>query len=153
MTLSLPFSQSSFEQNVSVQRKWMRFSAILLFRNKAGNAGPSRKNAGNKPKCGISRGMVDTYAVIIMVTSPLGSLLLNPWITTSIERFQDVLLFALSGMRNVRFLFCSNGNFSESCKSGENYEISDSLSDLSDCLVSTCGCTWQQADTHVDAMD
>ena len=55
MTLSLPFSQRSFEQNVSVQRKLMRFSAIyLLFRNKARNAGRSRKNAGNKPKCRIS---------------------------------------------------------------------------------------------------
>ena len=33
----------------------LRFSAIFLFRNKARNAGRSRKNAGNKPNCGISR--------------------------------------------------------------------------------------------------
>ena len=50
--LSLTFSQSVFEQNVSVQIKLLRF---LLFRNKARNAGRSGKNAGNKAKCGISR--------------------------------------------------------------------------------------------------
>ena len=49
------FSQSFFEQNVSVQVKLLRFSAIFLFRNKARNAGRSGKNAGNKTKCGISR--------------------------------------------------------------------------------------------------
>ena len=31
------------------------FQRFLLFRNKARNAGRSRKNAGNKPKCRISR--------------------------------------------------------------------------------------------------
>ena len=52
MTLLLTFSQSFFEQNVSVQLKLLRF---LLFRNKARNAGRFCKNAGNKPTCGISR--------------------------------------------------------------------------------------------------
>ena len=31
------------------------FQRFLLFQNKARNAGRSRKNAGNKQKCGISR--------------------------------------------------------------------------------------------------
>ena len=31
------------------------FQRFLLFQNKARNAGRFRKNAGNKPKCGISR--------------------------------------------------------------------------------------------------
>ena len=46
MTLSLPFSERSFEQKVSLQRTLLRFSAILLFRNEARHAGQSRKNAG-----------------------------------------------------------------------------------------------------------
>ena len=54
VTLSLMFSQSFVEQNVSVQLKLLRFQRFLLFRNKARNAGRSDKNAGNKPKCGIS---------------------------------------------------------------------------------------------------
>ena len=41
--LSLTFSQSSVDQNVSVQLKLLRFS---LFQNKARNAGRSDKNAG-----------------------------------------------------------------------------------------------------------
>ena len=56
MTLSLTFSQSFLEQNVSVQlKKNAIFSNFLLFRNKAKNAVCSGKNAGNKLKCGISR--------------------------------------------------------------------------------------------------
>ena len=31
------------------------FQRFFYFRNKARNAGRSRKNAGNKPKCGLSR--------------------------------------------------------------------------------------------------
>ena len=46
MMLSLPFSQSSFEQNVSVERKLIAISRNFLFRNKARNAGRSRKNVG-----------------------------------------------------------------------------------------------------------
>ena len=45
MILSLTFSQSFFEQNVSVQLKLLRFSAIL-FQNKARNAGRSGENTG-----------------------------------------------------------------------------------------------------------
>ena len=36
-------------------KKICDFQRFLLFRNKARNAGRSRKNAGNKAKCGISR--------------------------------------------------------------------------------------------------
>lgn len=46
MTLSLTFSQSIFEQNVSVQLNYCDFQRFLLFRNKARNAGRSGKNAG-----------------------------------------------------------------------------------------------------------
>ena len=34
---------------------YCNFQRFLLFQNKARNAGCSRKNAGNKQKCGISR--------------------------------------------------------------------------------------------------
>ena len=54
VTLSLTFSESFFKQNVSVERKLLRFSSIFLFQNKARNAGRSHKNAGNEPKCVIS---------------------------------------------------------------------------------------------------
>ena len=49
------FSQSFFEQNVSVQSSNCDFKQFFLFRNKARNAGRSSKNAGNKHKYGISR--------------------------------------------------------------------------------------------------
>ena len=45
MILSLTFSQSFFEQNVSVQLKLLRLSAIF-FQNKARNAGRSGENTG-----------------------------------------------------------------------------------------------------------
>ena len=59
----MTFSQSFFEQNVSVQLKLLRFSSIFLLRNKARNAGRSRKNAGMRDfphDCGT----VDTYDII-----------------------------------------------------------------------------------------
>ena len=58
MTLSLTFSQSFFEQNVSVQLKLVHFSAIFViskFSQKCGTFSQKGGNAGNKPKCGISR--------------------------------------------------------------------------------------------------
>ena len=39
----------------SYSENYCDFQQFLLFRNKARNAGHSRKNAGNKPKCGIFR--------------------------------------------------------------------------------------------------
>ena len=48
------FSQSSFEQNSSVQLKLLRFSAIFLLRKKSQKCGTFCKkcvNAGIKPKC------------------------------------------------------------------------------------------------------
>ena len=56
--LSLTFSQSFFEQNVSVQLKLLRFSAIFFsskLSQKCGTFWRKYGNAGNKPKCGISR--------------------------------------------------------------------------------------------------
>ena len=66
MTLSLTFSQSFVEQNVSVQLKLLRFSAI--FRNKARNAGRSDKNAGMREITKMREfphdcGTVDTYVI------------------------------------------------------------------------------------------
>ena len=40
------FSHSLFEQNVSVQLKLLRFSAIFFLQNKARNAGRSGENTG-----------------------------------------------------------------------------------------------------------
>ena len=60
--LSLTFSQSFFEQNVSIQLKLLRFSSILVtFEIKPEMQDVLEKmrelsqNAGIKPKCGISR--------------------------------------------------------------------------------------------------
>ena len=50
MILSLTFSQSFFEQNVSEQLKLLRFSAIF-FQNKARNAGRSGENTGMREIC------------------------------------------------------------------------------------------------------
>ena len=58
MTLLLTFLPSFFEQNVSVQLKVLRFSAIFVISKESQKCGTfSQKcgNAGNKPKCGISR--------------------------------------------------------------------------------------------------
>ena len=58
VTLSLTFPQSFFEQNVSVQLKLLRFSEIFdisKYSQKCGTFSQKCGNAGNKPKCGISR--------------------------------------------------------------------------------------------------
>ena len=58
MTLSLTFSQSFFEQNVSVPLKLLRFSAIFVTSKQSQKCGTFWKkcgNAGIKPKCEISR--------------------------------------------------------------------------------------------------
>ena len=58
MTLSLTFSQSFFELNVSVYLKLSRISSIFVVSKSSQKCGMfSQKcgNAGKKPKCGISR--------------------------------------------------------------------------------------------------
>ena len=55
MTLLLTFSPSFFEQNVSVKLKLLRFSAIFVISKESQKCWTFSQNAGNKPKCGISR--------------------------------------------------------------------------------------------------
>ena len=61
MTLSLPFfafllnKMPPYNEHCNIAS----FSDFFKFRNKARNAGRSHKNAGNKPKCGISRTIDD----------------------------------------------------------------------------------------------
>ena len=56
--LSLAFSLFPYSEN------YYGFQRFLLFQNKARNAGRSRKNAGNKPKWGISRTIAERLTPI-----------------------------------------------------------------------------------------
>ena len=98
MTLSLTFSQSFFEHNFSVQLKLLRFSAIFLLRNKARNAGRSGKNAGIKPKCGISRtiaGRLTRMHSSNLLTMLLGLALKNAVLKRSTENATVFTIFTV----------------------------------------------------------
>ena len=65
------------------------FQRFLLFRSKARNAGRSRKNAGNKPKCGISHSIAGRLTPMQL---PLCALIYN------IHAMPFIYKFELDGM-------------------------------------------------------